>query len=110
MNSETEKKIGQLQLFEQSLQTFALQKQQFQAQLIEIESALRELEKVQSAYKIVGGIMVASGKDELVKEMQQKKEMVELRIKAVEKQEKQIKEKASMLQAEVIKELKPEKK
>lgn len=110
MNNDTEKKIGQLQLFEQSLQTFALQKQQFQAQLLEIESALKELEKVQSAYKIVGGIMVSGSRDELMKDMQQKKEVAELRIKAVEKQEKQIREKASALQAEVVKELKPEKK
>ena len=41
VEKETEKKISQLQMMEQSMQSFLLQKQQFQAQLIEVESAFR---------------------------------------------------------------------
>jgi prefoldin beta subunit len=110
VDKETEKKISQLQMMEQSMQSFLIQKQQFQAQLIEIESALKELEKSKEAYKIVGNIMISSNKEELKKDLERKKEMVELRIKTLEKQESQIKEKASNVQAEVIKELKEKKK
>ncbi len=110
VEKETEKKISQLQMMEQSMQTFLMQKQQFQAQLVEIESALKELEKSKEAYKIVGNIMVSSSKEELENDLKKKKEMVELRIKTLEKQESQIKEKASAVQAEVMKELKEKEK
>ena len=110
MNKETENKIGQLQLYEQSLNSFLMQKQQIQAQLIEVESALKELKDAKTAYKIVGNIMVSAQKTELEKDLNKKKETIQLRIKTIEKQEKQIKEKAEVLQKEVMKELKPEKK
>jgi prefoldin beta subunit len=106
MEKDTEEQIGQLQMLEQSMQSFVLQKQQFQTQLIEIESALKELEKTDRAYKIVGNIMVDAGKEELKKDLLEKKEKVELRIKTIEKQEKNMKEKASSIQAEVMKKLK----
>ncbi len=50
MPEETQQKISQLQLFEQSLQNVLIQKQQFQAQLLEIESALKEIETAKETY------------------------------------------------------------
>ena len=108
VSKETEQKIGQLQMFEQSLQSFLGQKQQFQAQLVEIESALGELENTDKAYKIVGNIMVESNKDELKADLQSKKEMLELRIKTMERQESQVREKASKLQSEILNKIKKE--
>lgn len=101
LSKETEEKIGQLQLFEQSLQNILVQKQQFQSQLMEIESALKELETTKEAYKIVGNIMVASKKEDLKKDLDSKKETVSLRIKTMEKQENHIREKAKKIQQEV---------
>ena len=103
---ETEKKINQLQMIEQSMQNLSTQRQQFQLQQVEIESALKELENVNEAYKIVGNIMVLSKKDELKNDLNSKKEIVELRVKNLEKQETQIRDKASKLQEEVLKEMK----
>ena len=54
--------------------------------------------------------MVNSSKEDLKNDLQKKKEMIELRIKTLEKQESQIKEKASSVQEEVMKELKEKKK
>jgi prefoldin beta subunit len=102
----TEQKISQLQMLEQGLQSFLQQKQQFQGQMMEIESALDELADTKEAYKIVGNIMVKSDREELQKDLQSKKEMLEIRIKAIEKQESQLKEKASKLQEEVLQHLK----
>jgi len=110
MSKETEQKITQLQLMEQSMQNFMVQKQQFQAQLIEIESALSELNNAKDAFKIVGNIMVSAKKEDLEKDLSSKKEMVELRIKNIEKQEKQVKDKASAMQEEVMKKLQKDKK
>ena len=108
VSKETEQKIGQLQMFEQSLQSFLGQKQQFQIQLAEIESALGELDNTQKAYKIVGNIMVESEKNELKADLTSRKEMLELRIKAMEKQESQVREKAQSLQSEILKNMKKE--
>ena len=108
VSKETEQKIGQLQMFEQSLQSFLGQKQQFQVQLVEVESALNELDNTEKAYKIVGNIMVETDKNELKAEMQSKKEILELRIKTMEKQEAQVREKASKLQSEILTKIKKE--
>jgi len=105
VSKESEKKINQLQMLEQSMQNLLMQKQQFQLQQVEIESALKELEKVNEAYKIVGNIMVLSKKDDLKSDLTSKKEIIELRIKNMEKQENQVREKASKLQNEVLKEM-----
>ena len=109
MAKETEQKIGHLQMFEKSLQNFLAQKQQFQLQLAEIESALKELETVEEAYKIVGNLMVKGEKAALKKDLEEKKDVLNLRIKTIEKQEKDIREKALKLQQEVMDELKPKK-
>lgn len=103
---EIEQKINQLQLIEQSLQNLLMQKQQLQLQLVEIESALKELEKAKEAYKIISSIMVSSKKEELKKDLSSKKEMADMRVKNLEKQENQLKEKATKLQAEVMKNIK----
>ncbi len=105
ISKESEKKLSQLQMIEQSMQNLLMQKQQFQLQQVEIESALKELENVNEAYKIVGNIMVLSKKDDLKNDLSSKKEVVGLRIKNMEKQETQLRDKATKLQAEVMKEM-----
>ena len=84
---ENQQKIQKLQLLEQNLQNFSMQKQQFQSQMIEVDSAFKELENANEAYKIVGNIMISSDKEKLKEELKDKKERLELRIKTIEKQE-----------------------
>lgn len=106
MEEETEQKISQLQLSEQSLQNLLIQKQQFQMQLAEIDSASKELETTEKSYKIVGNIMALAKKEDLKKDLSEKKDIVQLRIKNIEKQEEQIKEKSSKLQEEILQKMK----
>ncbi len=108
VSKETEQKIGQLQMFEQSLQSFLGQKQQFQVQLVEVDSALSELDTTDKAYKIVGNIMVEADKNDLKSDLQSKKEMLEIRIRTMEKQEAQVRERASKLQSEILMKIKKE--
>lgn len=103
MNKES---IKQLQMLEQSLQSVVMQKQQFQSQLIEVESALGELNKSSTAYKIVGNIMISAKKDDLLKDLQSKKELFSARVTILEKQEQKFKEQATSLQQELMKEMK----
>jgi prefoldin beta subunit len=106
MNKETEKKIQQLQLLEQNLNSIMMQKQTFQMQLAENENAIDELERTKKdAYKIIGTIMVSSDKNELKEELKEQKDILDLRIKNLEKQEKNFKEKAEDIQKEVMKDI-----
>ena len=102
---DTQEALHRLQLIEQNVQQFLMQKQQFKSQLNELESALNELKETPEAYKIVGNIMVKSSQESLTEELTNKKEMVELRISTLEKQEHQLQEKAETLRKEVMKKL-----
>lgn len=97
-----EEKLGRLQLLEQNMQAMLAQKSQFQAQLNEIESAIEELAKSAEAYKIVGSIMIKSEKKDLEEDLKRKKEIIELRIKTMEKQEDSLKKRAKETQADVL--------
>ena len=98
--------INQLQLLQQNLQNILLQKQQFQKQLAEIDSALKEIGTSSNTYKIIGNIMVMTKKSDLQKDLKQKKEILDLRLKNFEKQEQTLKEKAEELQQKVMEQLK----
>ena len=107
MKQETEEKIEQLHLIEQNVQNISMQKQNFQAQLLEIENSLEELNKSKDkVYKIVGSIMVLSDKNDVEKHLNSKKEIIDLRIKNLDKQEDKFKEKINQIQQEVLKDLK----
>lgn len=108
MDKDTQDNIQKLQLLEQNTQGILMQRQQFSTQMIEIDSALKELSLAPEAYKIVGNIMVLTSREELVKDLSEKKELVELRIKNLEKQELQLREKAQAVKDEVMKKLKKE--
>ncbi len=98
-------KVQQLQVLQQNLQTLSLQKQQLESTLMELESAATELQTTPQAYKIVGKIMVSSSAEKLLQEVQEKKEVLELRFKNVLQQEEKVKKNVDKLQQEVIQEL-----
>lgn len=106
LSKETQESISKLQLIEQNVQALLMQRQQFQTQLFEVESALKELEKTDDAFKIVGNVMIKTDKAALKAELASKKEIIDLRLKNLDKQEKQMKEKAESLQKDVMSKMK----
>lgn len=85
----------QMQTFQQQLQNVLLQKETMHMQGIELESAKAELEKIsekEEVYKVVGPLLVKGAKPDLKKEIEEKLEMIEVRTKAMEKQEEKLKE------------------
>jgi len=104
INQETQEKIQHLQIFEQNLQNLLLQKQAFQFELNETENAFEEIKKTkEDVYKLIGQILIKAAKPEIEKELQQKKDLLNLRIKAIEKQESQLKEETEKLRQDVMK-------
>lgn len=102
-NAETEAKVQQLTMLENNLQGLGMQRQQYQGQMVETESALEELEKSGEAYKIIGNIMARVDKEKLKKDLNTKKEAAQFRIKSLDKQEETLREKAKGLQEEILK-------
>ena len=103
MSSE---KVGQLHVLQQNMQNLLVQKQQLESQMMELDSALAELQDTKQAYKIVGKIMFSSSKEELQKSLSEKKEVLQVRLNAFEKQEKKLHENFEKLQQEVVGQLK----
>ncbi len=106
MKKETEEKIAQLQNIEQNINTLIAQRQQFQSQDAETDNALSQVDTTDKVFRIIGNIMVASGKDVVKKELAEKKELIALRLKSIEKQEEKMRAKAKDIQQEVLKEMK----
>ena len=59
-----------------------------------------------NAYKIVGAIMVELPSEEIKKDLNSKKEIVEIKIKNLDKQENKLKEESNSIQKEVLSALK----
>ena len=102
IDKETKKKISKLQMLEQRLQSLAMQKQTFQTQSMESDNALREIDNSEDTYKVVGNVMISVEKTELKKELTSKKEMADMKVTNLEKEEKKLREEATELQKEVM--------
>jgi len=76
-------------------------------ELSETQSALREIEKSgDEVFKIIGQLMIKTDKENIEKELSNKKEILGLRMKTLEKQEKSLTEKLEKLREEIMKNIK----
>ncbi len=87
--------IIQLQQYQQQLQLLVMQRQQLELQLAEINAAVEALKTVagDEVFRAVGPILVKSRKAEVDKILADAREMIDLRMKTVQKQEAKVKEK-----------------
>ena len=102
-----ENKLQEMQILEQRLQNSILQKQAFQIELAETNSALKEVEKSHDeVYKIIGQLMIKTEKSKIHEELLDKQKILELRIKTFEKQEASFTEQLEKIRDELTKSLK----
>ncbi|KUH33592.1 prefoldin subunit beta [Thermococcus celericrescens] len=102
--------LGQLESYQQQLQLVIQQKQKVQLELTEAKKALEELEKVENGttiYKTVGTLIVKTDKVKAVEELKEKVETLEVRLSALERQEKKLNEKLKELTAQIQSALRP---
>ncbi|MCL5018413.1 MAG: prefoldin subunit [Candidatus Pacearchaeota archaeon] len=98
-----ENKIQEMQILEQRLQNSLLQKQAFQMELAETNSAMNELEKSgDDVFKIIGQLMIKSEKSKIKDELENKQKILEMRIKSFDKQEEIINDQLGKMQEELI--------
>ena len=103
MNSispQLQNQIAQFQQLQQQLQAVTSQKIQMEAQMKEIERTIEELDKATGdVYKNVESLMIKVNDKEPVKmELEESKETLEVRIKSMERQEKNLREKYTEMQ------------
>ena len=103
-----DKNLQEIQFLEQNMQALIYQKQAFQTELAETQSAIKETEKSkEDVYKLVGQILIKTPKDKILEELKSKEKVLDLRLKTFEKQEAQFSERLQELQTTVAKPKKP---
>ena len=105
--TNTDQKIQEMQLLEQNLQNLLLQKQAFQMELSEAQSALKELENSgDEVFKIIGQLMIKTDKSKIKQELSNKEKILDLRIKNIGNQEGSLIKQLDVLREEVMKGMK----
>jgi len=104
---KVQQRLLHFQQLYQQVQNLVARKQQLKLELMEVENALRELEKVGEdtpVYKSVGAILIRTDKAKLVQELEDRKTFLNLRIEQVEREEKRARELLEDVRAKLRKE------
>ena len=105
--TDQNQKIQEIQFLEQNIQNLLLQKQAFQMELSETQSALKEIESSgEEVFKIIGQLMIKTDKAKMKQELENKDKLLSLRIKTIEKQETSLAEQLEKLREEILKAMK----
>jgi prefoldin beta subunit len=106
---KVQNQIAQFQQLAQQIQMITSQKLQFDAQVRELDKAIAELDKAGEdavVYRNVGSLMIQSkDKAALATELKDQKETLEVRVKTLDKQDKQLRERHQSLQQQITKAL-----
>ena len=87
--------VSRLQQLQQNLQAIMMQKQQLEVEAVETDRALEELKKAgpdDTVYKNAGSVLVKAKKEDVIKELEEKKELSNTRVMVLGKQETRVKE------------------
>jgi len=96
--------LARLNQLQQNLQAILMQKQQVEVEIVEIDKALEELKKTSaedSVYKTAGPVLIKAKRDDVVKELEEKKELSNTRVMVLTKQETRVKENLKELQTKI---------
>lgn len=91
----SEEKQRELIILQQQYQNVIVEIETLKLRDKEIEEVLEEIQKYEKneAYKLVGNILIKKNKDEIINELKDEKELIELRLKNLEKQKQKLEEK-----------------
>ncbi len=105
-----QEQLNRYQQAQENLEAVLSQKQQVNAELSDINRAIEELNKSAPdnlVYKIAGSIMIKSSKEELLKELEEKRELSNTRSMVLSKQEEKLRASLQELQIKINESLKP---
>ncbi|MEM1557054.1 MAG: prefoldin subunit beta [Thermoproteota archaeon] len=101
---QLQEKLSRLQQLQQTLESLFIQKEQAKLEARELESALQELSSIDEntpVYRITGRILIRKSKTDLINELNEQKELVKVRLSAIERQESKIRERVNELENEL---------
>ena len=104
IQQNVQEQLNQFQQVQQQAQSVAMQKQTVNLQINESKKALDELSKTsddQEVYKTAGSLLIKTTKAESESELKDSIEMLEIRAKTIEKQEKRIANRLEELQTSI---------
>ena len=93
MPENVQQQIAQFQMMQQQAQAISSQKVQMEFQLKEVEQSIEELGKLTKeaeVYESIGALLIKKDKTKITKELKDRQETLELRVKTIQKQEKDI--------------------
>lgn len=96
--------LARLNQLQQNLQAILMQKQQLEIESVEIDKAIEELKKAgveDVVYKSAGPVLIRSKRDDVLKELEEKKELLSTRIMVLSKQENRLKENLKDVQSKI---------
>lgn len=107
LDEETQREIQEIQVLEQSFQQLLMQKQAFQYETTETDNALEEVKKSEGdIFKIVGNqVVIKTSKEKIEKDLSHKKELMDLRLKNIEKQEEEFSKRIEQLREKIMKKI-----
>jgi len=107
LDQETQGKIQELQIMEHGFQQLLMQKNAFSMEANETDFIIKEVEKTQGEVsRIIGSqVVIKSTKEEVLKDMQYRKQLIEKRMKDIDKQEKEFSENIESLREEIMKKI-----
>ncbi|MEM1687966.1 MAG: prefoldin subunit beta [Nanopusillaceae archaeon] len=100
------KKLEEFETVRQTYLALLYQKQKLEEDLIELENAVKELENLkegETVFKLVGNVLIKKDKEKLLEELKEKKDILNIRLQSIDKQENQLREKLTILQNEIEK-------
>jgi len=105
-----QERLLRLQQLQQTLQAVLTQKQQLELELTDTEQALSELEKLTDdavVYKSIGSLLVKSEKTKSTTELNERKDLLNMRIGVLGKQEERLRSQVKDLQVKLQRDLRP---
>ena len=107
---QIQERLLRLQQLQQTLQTILAQKQQVELELTEVEQALSELQKLADdtvIYRAIGSLLVKAEKTKVTVDLNERKELLNIRTQVLGKQEGRLRGQLKDLQAKLQKDLSP---
>lgn len=103
-DEETRIAIQEIQMLEQNFEQLMQQKHLFNMESSETDLAIKEVEKSEGdVFKIVGGqVVIKTSKEKLIIDLKHKKEIIELRMKNIESQEKEFSDRMEDLRKQIM--------
>tara|TARA_B100002003_G_C14099247_1_gene528672 strand:+ start:439 stop:822 length:384 start_codon:yes stop_codon:yes gene_type:complete len=107
LDEETQGKIQQLQMMEQSFQQLLMQKNAFSMESNEVDLIVKEVEKTSGEVsRIIGNqVVIKSTKEDILEDMQNKKKLIDTRMKTIDEQEKEFSSQIETIREEVMKKI-----